>query len=406
MLDLTNNDGQKLKMDRNPRGTGLLKDLFIPHAGNDYKPQVLAPRRLFFHALAASAVKVLLLTFLLSFPITAWLTPDVLLEQGRRIINLTNDIRTELNRPLLKRSDILEKAALAKAQDMIVGQYFAHSSPENKGLKNFLDIYGYGFQSAGENLALGFSSAEEVVEAWTKSPTHYANMIDDDFIEIGVGAVSGKYQGYETTLVAQFFGSPKDDPVPDKTVDKARLTLLDADRNISVDQSKTVIMATQTPDDRNLIFKVTAYLSNNVQQALVSVGDRNITLYPDFTEEGRWSGHLLLESVEKEKFLNPVVLATLQAQDQAGNVLNQDINWAGAVASEVSVLDHYTFLKQNQPDIIQPLFNVSHNYYFLMLGLTIVAILLNVFIKIRVQHASVIFSSLAFLAFMSILIIL
>jgi len=60
---------------------------------------------------------------------------------------------------------------------------------------------------AGENLAMGFSGAEEVVNGWVKSQTHYANIIDPDFSETGVGLSSGLYENYDTTLVAQFFGS-------------------------------------------------------------------------------------------------------------------------------------------------------------------------------------------------------
>lgn len=206
-------DGEEVKMGRNPKGQGNLKDLFVPSHRNDYRPHALHPKRLAFHAASAVAIKVLMVIFALSFPAQAWLSPDILTEQANKIISLTNNIRTNLNLAPLRKNNILTEAALNKAQDMIINQYFAHVGPDNKSLRNWLYSAGYNFQVAGENLAMGFSGADQVVNAWTNSETHYANIIDPDFTEIGVAAVSGDYKGYETTLIAQYFGTPQNVPI-------------------------------------------------------------------------------------------------------------------------------------------------------------------------------------------------
>lgn len=200
-------DGDEVKMGRNPRGTGKLKDLFIPHAGNGYKPQALHPQRVLFYALSAILVKVLVVAFIVVIPISAWLTPDVLSEQARKIIELTNKIRNNLGVQSLVENNLLTQAAYSKAEDMLLNQYFAHIGPDKKTVKEWLAGVNYKYAVAGENLAMGFSSAEEVVNGWVKSQTHYANIIDPDFSEIGVGMSSGLYENYDTTLVAQFFGS-------------------------------------------------------------------------------------------------------------------------------------------------------------------------------------------------------
>ena len=200
-------DGDEVKRGRNPRGRGRLKDLFIPYAGNDYKPQALNPRRVFFHALSAILIKVLVIGFVITIPISAWLTPDVLLEQAKKIIDLTNRIRQSVGVSLLTENNLLTQAAYNKAGDMLLNQYFAHIGPDKKTISDWLAGVNYKYAVAGENLAMGFSGAEEVVNGWVRSQTHYANLVDPDFSEIGVGLSSGLYENYDTTLVAQFFGS-------------------------------------------------------------------------------------------------------------------------------------------------------------------------------------------------------
>ncbi|MFA5126417.1 MAG: CAP domain-containing protein [Patescibacteria group bacterium] len=193
-------------------GPHFFHKLFIPSQHNNYKPHALHGKRLAFYSLAAILIKALVVALALSFPIQAWLTPDLLSEESGRIVELTNNLRIRLNISPLRNNEVLQQAALAKAEDMLVNQYFAHVSPDKKGLKHWLQIYRYNYSVAGENLALGFSSPEAVVQAWETSPTHYANLIDSDYKDIGVAMIAGTYQGFDTTLVAQYFGTLKNEP--------------------------------------------------------------------------------------------------------------------------------------------------------------------------------------------------
>lgn len=201
-------DGDEVRLGRNPAGPGLLKDFFIPHAGNNYHPHSLHPKRLIFYVAAALLLKALILLFVIFIPIQAWLTPDVLLEQSRKIIALTNEIRAQNGLTPLKENPRLDDAASLKAEDMLLSQYFSHYGLNNQGLAFWLAKINYNYLFAGENLAMGFADAADVVNGWVRSKTHYANIIDPDFTEIGVGMSSGLYEGTDTTLVAQFFGSP------------------------------------------------------------------------------------------------------------------------------------------------------------------------------------------------------
>jgi len=201
-------DGDEVKLGRNPNGKGNLRDFFIPNKCNSFRPNVLHPKRIAFHAASAVIIKIVMVVFALSFPVQAWLSPNILYQQAEKIIQLTNNIRNELGVEPLIENQVLDQAALNKAQDMMINQYFAHVGPDDRALRNWLYDLKYNFRTAGENLAIGFYDANDVLDAWVASPTHYSNLIDPDFTEIGVGVVSGDYNGYETTLIAQYFGDP------------------------------------------------------------------------------------------------------------------------------------------------------------------------------------------------------
>ena len=50
-----------------------------------------------------------------------------------------------------------------------------------------LGEYGVAYRSAGENIARGQSSPEEVVRAWMNSEGHRANILGESFTSLGVG---------------------------------------------------------------------------------------------------------------------------------------------------------------------------------------------------------------------------
>ena len=202
-------DGDEIRMGKNPRGTGKLKDLFIPYYGNGYQPEFLKTSRMFWYGMSAVVMKLVVVMAIAFLPLTAWLTPDIASEQSKRIIELTNRLRESMNLHRLSESETLNEAANLKVQDMITEQYFAHVSPKNKGIDYWLKGANYDYETAGENLAMGFSDSADVINAWIKSKTHYANLIDSDFTEIGVAMASGNYKSFETSFVAQMFGMPK-----------------------------------------------------------------------------------------------------------------------------------------------------------------------------------------------------
>jgi hypothetical protein len=124
------------------------------------------------------------------------------------VVELTNEERADIAAPALKRSSVLDEAAQLKAEHMAAEGYFAHYSPKGVTPWDWFDKVGYVYAHAGENLAIHFSDSGEVVEAWMKSPTHKANIVNGNYTEIGVGTAKGTYQGYDTIFVVQLFGTP------------------------------------------------------------------------------------------------------------------------------------------------------------------------------------------------------
>jgi uncharacterized protein YkwD len=127
------------------------------------------------------------------------------------IIWFTNQYRMEHGLNSLQFNTSLRDSAYNKSRDMFRHNYFAHNRPSNDmGFDNFVDNQGYVFIKIAENLARGeFVTSKAVVDAWIKSPTHRANILDAAYTEIGVSVDRGVLNGKEVTVITQHFGKPK-----------------------------------------------------------------------------------------------------------------------------------------------------------------------------------------------------
>lgn len=182
-----------------------LKNTFIPHHGNNFRPQLVSG--------SGILVLVLLVTLAFGFSLfrgfianrgaefTAAVLPAVL-------VDLANEDRASEDLPALAVSPLLEEAARMKAEHMAEHGYFAHKSPD--GIDPWYWIYrsGYTFVEAGENLAVNFTDSRDAQRAWMDSPGHRANIMNGDFTEVGIAAAPGVYKGKDTVFVVQMFGRP------------------------------------------------------------------------------------------------------------------------------------------------------------------------------------------------------
>ncbi|MGG3799571.1 CAP domain-containing protein [Metabacillus fastidiosus] len=106
---------------------------------------------------------------------------------------LVNKERTSRGlKPLTHRAD-LKNVAEKKAQDMINSNYFSHTSPNYGSPFDMMKTFGISYQAAGENIAKGQKSPQEVMNAWMNSSGHRANILKPEYDSIGVGFYNGAW---------------------------------------------------------------------------------------------------------------------------------------------------------------------------------------------------------------------
>ncbi|HHP0962855.1 TPA: CAP domain-containing protein [Bacillus anthracis] len=115
-------------------------------------------------------------------------------EFEQRVVELTNAERAKQGLPALKIDTELSKVARIKSEDTQKNNYFDHNSPTYGSPFDMMKKFGISYTSAGENIAQGQRTPEEVVQAWMNSAGHRANILNNGFTHIGVGYVeSGNY---------------------------------------------------------------------------------------------------------------------------------------------------------------------------------------------------------------------
>jgi uncharacterized protein YkwD len=122
--------------------------------------------------------------------------------------------------PPLAEDQTLNTVATLRLQDMFAKQYFAHFSPSSSSAQTVAATVGYSYIALGENLALGnFVGDSGVVTAWMNSPGHRANILGQQYDQIGVAVGQGMFQGDNVWIAVQVFGRPLSDcPAPDNTL--------------------------------------------------------------------------------------------------------------------------------------------------------------------------------------------
>ena len=142
-----------------------------------------------------------------TFPLATILEQSPLFN-SREVIALTNEVRAENNLPPLQANFQLDSAANQKLNDMITNNYFAHVSPSGVTPWFWIKQSNYVYNVAGENLAIGFFTAQDTVDAWFKSSSHRANLLNTKYQEIGIAVGKGSINGHEGIIVVQMFGRP------------------------------------------------------------------------------------------------------------------------------------------------------------------------------------------------------
>lgn len=131
-----------------------------------------------------------------------------------RVVQLVNEERAKNGLPPLKLSADLTASARYHAVDMGADGYFDHYSYDRNGA-NLVQVCDpfvrmklwYGdFSAAGENIAAGQQTPDQVMSDWMSSDGHRGNILDSKYTEVGVGFFTN---AKNETYWVQDFGSRK-----------------------------------------------------------------------------------------------------------------------------------------------------------------------------------------------------
>jgi uncharacterized protein YkwD len=183
-----------------------LKNTFIPHSGNNYRPHTITHYGL-------AIILLFIIGFQLAYNYSSTGTVKVLgyatnvSEAG--LLEFTNNNRDNSNLQNLSINQKLNQAAQAKAEHMIANNYWSHYAPDGTTPWDFINNTGYEYLKAGENLAYGFSDSAGTVNGWMNSKAHADNILDPLFTEVGFGFANGSnFEGNENTVIVAMYAQP------------------------------------------------------------------------------------------------------------------------------------------------------------------------------------------------------
>lgn len=139
----------------------------------------------------------------------------------QQVIDLVNQERRRNGCNVnLTLSPKLSAAANRHSSDMALHDIFSHTGSDQSTLVTRVQSAGYVYSWLAENIAAGYKTPQDVVNAWIRSTGHHANMVNCNLREAGVGyyyqaddqrtvrddggTISGPYYHYWT----QDFGTP------------------------------------------------------------------------------------------------------------------------------------------------------------------------------------------------------
>lgn len=320
---------------------GRLKNLFIPSVKNGYRPQFLDSSFLFYYFLILFVLKAAGTIFWLEFPQT-----NLFAEISKSvIIELTNKTRQSAGLALLKENSLLNGAAALKAQDMIVKDYFSHQSPTGVLPWYWFKKAGYNYQTAGENLGIGFLDSEEIYQAWENSVSHKANLLNPAYRDTGIAILEGDFNGNRVAVVVQLFGSER----------------------------AAVQQLTAKETDKTIPSSITEQKAN---QITVKSSESSVL--------GESSTTTAVVAIQNQKSSPTAGSLTVVKGDSQSQSLK---------------LRFWRFIIADYNSILQKILFVS-------LIILVLVLLLNVFIRFEIQHPDLIFKNLFFLCFVLLFILL
>jgi len=193
------------------------------------------------------------------------------------IITLTNQDRDRKDLGILREDGRLTEAAQNKANDMIARGYWAHFY-HGQTPWDWMKRAGYQYIDAGENLAIDFTKAEDINQAWLESASHRENLLNPKYQDIGIGISEGWFKDHNTIIVVQMFGRTKNSK--------------------QVQGIKEQPVVSQNLPERESVVPVNPEPTNFLVRALGWIGRNSILVWDSIKEAGHsslaWIGSKIL----------------------------------------------------------------------------------------------------------------
>lgn len=119
--------------------------------------------------------------------------------------DLANSLRIRNGLPAFAWSSTAAIASRKHSTEMAEKDYFDHISLDGKLPGDRLREEGISVQRVGENIIAGYGSAILSNHAWFNSPGHRKNLLNPDYICLGVGFVYDEDSTYKTYMTQNFY---------------------------------------------------------------------------------------------------------------------------------------------------------------------------------------------------------
>lgn len=360
----------------------IFRHHFIPQSSNNHHAPVLHRKRHVLFGAVAVLVKGLVILVAVMLPLEVFVTPDALDAQLTEIVAETNALRESNGIPTLETDTLLVSSATLKAGDMRDNEYFGHLSPDGKRVGSLLHDAGYPYRYAGENLAVGFSTAKDVVAAWEASGLHYRNMVHPVFVDIGVGVAVGNRDGKPMPYFVQHFGVRKNDP-------RAMVAgvFTEDDATYVLPQSQVFWKEV----DGIIHIEPQIFVSEPVQSITVIEFDRDIELVE---EHDLYTANVVL-AISKEDLFDPVLPVGIRVETVEGEVFESLIPFNNPPIIAPTIADRYTMAAAYIDDMT-PLIVVSRVILFTFVSILLLSLLAHLLWSVHEKKHSIAFETTLF----------
>ncbi|HEZ7990279.1 MAG TPA: CAP domain-containing protein [Ruminococcus sp.] len=158
------------------------------------------------------------------------------------VIRVNNE-RAENGAEPIKLYPELCEAAEIRAEELV--ESFEHTRPDGRACSTVLDDCGIPWNAVGENIAYEWTgTTDNVMDMWMGSSGHRANILNENFTDIGVGVVESDGYYYWVQLFSK--GSYEGDYIPEEVV--VDYGDSNCDGKVDISDAVMILQAISAPD--------------------------------------------------------------------------------------------------------------------------------------------------------------